>query len=267
MTFLSEIKELFGSGEPASGPRIVVFGDSHTAALVRAKEFPERSHLYERIKILRLRKHKDGRIVGDTELRAFCRHIRRYNEDDFVFSAIGGNQYTMVSTIKSPLAYDFLSSATDEDIGNDEAELIPHRAIASYIDSGVRGTDAPVLREIRDSTRAKVLHLLPPPPKEQNDFIVKQFESRFDEGMKQFGPTGPDLRLKAWTVQADSLARLCHELGIEPVPPPTASVTAQGFLQPRCYAEDVTHGNRRYGELVLKQILHIVDSSSASSGQ
>jgi hypothetical protein len=41
------------------------------------------------------------------------------------------------------------------------------------------------------------------------------------------------------------------------VAPPKPAVTAKGFLAPRCYANDVTHANRRYGEFVLKQMIEI----------
>jgi hypothetical protein len=41
------------------------------------------------------------------------------------------------------------------------------------------------------------------------------------------------------------------------VRPPAEAVTEDGFLAENCYAKDATHGNRRYGEMVLKQILDI----------
>jgi hypothetical protein len=53
------------------------------------------------------------------------------------------------------------------------------------------------------------------------------------------------------------LAKLCDELGIALVRPPKHGVTPKGFLAPLCYAKDVTHANRRYGEFVLKQMLDL----------
>ena len=244
--------------EPAGAPRIAVFGDSHTAALQSAKEFPERSHVYEHVQIYRVLKEKDGKSVGDTTFTEFCQMIGEYSAGDFVFSAVGGNQYAVVSTVRSPVEYDFLTSPGDEDLVRDGAAIIPFRALAGHIEKGIRGTVGPVLREIRASTKARVLHLAPPPPKEDNQFIATHFESRFaKQGIADFGPTRPGLRLKCWKVQMDRLAMLCEELGVELVMPPWRTVTPEGYLTKRCYAKDVTHGNRRYGEYVLKDILQL----------
>ena len=250
--------ELPAAPEPVGGPRIAVFGDSHTAALQSAKGFPDPSHVYAHVRIYRVLKEKNGKAVGDTTLAEFCQVIRGYSGSDFVFSAVGGNQYAVVSTVRSPVDYDFLMSPEDEDFAGDGTNIIPFRALAGHIDKGIRGTVGPVLREIRESTKARVMHLAPPPPKEDNQFITKHFESRFaNQGIADFGPTRPELRLKCWKVQLDLLAKLCEELGVELVMPPWRAVTPEGYLGQRCYAKDVTHGNRRYGEYVLKDILQI----------
>ena len=258
MTVLTQIQEFLRRAPKLDGPRIAVFGDSHTAALLRASEPSQRQHHYEHIRIVRLRKEKDGKVVGHSDLASFCREIRHFAETDFVFSAVGGNQYAILSTVQESIDYDFLTSPADQDFANDSAQLVPVRAISGYIDAGVRGTIGPVLREMRAATRARIYHLAPPPPKEDNEFIAKHFESRFvQDRIHELGPTRPQLRLKCWRLQLDCLARLCREIGAELILPPGKSVTPEGYLKPHCYAKDVTHGNRRYGEMVLKQILKV----------
>jgi hypothetical protein len=262
MSVLSQVREFFGLAEAPEGPRIAVFGDSHTAALLRASQGTERQHHYDHIRIMRLRKQKDGKTVGDADLSRFCAEIRGYAQADFVFSAVGGNQYAVISTVQGPVEYDFLASATDEEVASDAAQRVPLRAIAGFVDAGVRSSLGPVLREIREATRASVFHLAPPPPKQDNEFIAKHFESRFvQDGIHELGPTRPQLRLKCWRLQLQSLATLCGELGIQLVLPPGKSVTEDGFLKRHYYAKDVTHGNRRYGEMVLKQILKISETT------
>jgi hypothetical protein len=247
---------------------VAVFGDSHTAALIRAQQIPAAAGIYDHIRIFRLLKEKNGKLVGDADLASFCRHIRSFSKDDFVFSTVGGNQYAIVSTVQGDLEYDFLTSPTDEDFANNGAALMPLRAIAGYLDQGVRGSIGPVLAQIRNATKAKVFHLAPPPPKEDNDFIAANFESRFaQEGIGEFGPTRPGLRLKCWKIQLDCLARLCAELDIGLVLPPAKLVTENGFLLPRSYAKDVTHANRRYGALVLDQVLKITRTRARGSQQ
>jgi hypothetical protein len=254
--------------ESSTGPRIALFGDSHTAALQAAKAYPDRSHVYEHVRIHRLRKTKNGKDVGDTDLQEFCDSIRNFAETDFVYSAVGGNQYAVVSTVRSPLEYDVLTSPDDGEMDSPDLTLVPFRALASHIERGIRGSLGPVLREIRNSTRARVLHLAPPPPKKSNDFISRHFESRFaKQGLGDLGPTRPELRLKCWKLQNDALARLCDEIGVELVQPPWRTVTPEGYLAERCYANDVTHGNRRYGEYVLKDILMMTGTSYVPEGK
>ena len=254
MSFIAQIKNLVAPPEAAAGPRIGVFGDSHTAALLRAQEFGDRKRRYQHIRIFRLRKEKDGKAIGNADLSSFCREIGSYGPQDFVFSAVGGNQYAVVSTVRDLREYDFLISPSDNDFPADRA-MVPFRAISGYIECGVRGTIGPVLKAIREATEARVFHLAPPPPKEDNAFIASHFESRFArDGLQDLGPTHPELRLKCWKVQLQALETLCGELGIQLVGPPPKGVTPEGYLAPRCYARDVTHANRRYGEYVLRQI-------------
>lgn len=256
MKILSRIRTLVGKNE-TSEPRIAVFGDSHTVALLRAQQYSKRTHEYEHIKVSRLRKRKGGKSVGDASLQEFCWEISDFGPEDLVFSAIGGNQYAIVSTVRSTVDYDFLSSASD-DAFNSAAQLVPLRALASFIEVGVRETIGPVLKEIRSSTQAKVFHLAPPPPKQDNEFIVAHAEGYFTkEGLQDLGPTRPELRLKCWRLQLDILAELCKELRIRLVMPPERTITADGYLDPICYANDVTHANRRYGEAVCRQIIRI----------
>ena len=260
MSFLAQIKARIGSTDPSAAPRIAVFGDSHTAALVSAQEFPDRRDRYEHIRIYRLLKQKNGRAVGNSTLEDFCAQIQQFGPDDFVFSAVGGNQYAVISTVQDPLDYDFLSSSADTRKPREYAEVIPFRTLASFLKKGVRGSIGPVLRAIRNSTEASVFHLAPPPPKQDNAFITRHFESRFaNEGIHTLGPTRPSLRLKCWKVQLQCLESLCSEMNIRLVSPPRQGITPKGYLEPKCYAKDVTHANRRYGEFVLKQILELAE--------
>lgn len=269
MNYLLLVKDWFaGFSTPKKSPRVVVFGDSHTAALVRAQEFPDRGDFYEHIEIVRVRKKKGKKRVGDVELEWFCKMIGKLNEKDFVFSTIGGNQYAVVSTVRSSIDFDFIDGPTDDDVASDIAQLIPMRVMTGYIQSGILGNDGPVLRAIRKATKAKVFHLSPPPPKEDNSFISQYFETRFaDEGIDQLGPTRPELRLKCWNVQSHCLKELCEELNVIWIAPPAGAVTEAGFLEPRCYAKDATHANRRYGELVLRQIMEITGGAALLHGQ
>ena len=255
MMILSHIKNLVGANDLAPSARIAVVGDSHTAALLRAQQYSKRAEQYGHVRVYRLRKVKEGKSVGDVALSKFLREIKSFGSEDFVFSTVGGNQYAIPSTVRSEVEYDFLVSDADR-LAEDGRQLVPFRALAGFIESGIRGSIEPVLRGVKQTTTATVFHLVPPPPKEDNQFIAAHVDGYFKrEGLGSQGPSDPSLRLKCWKVQLKILQTVCAELNISLVMPPERTVTASGFLQPNCYATDATHANRRYGEAVLKQIL------------
>lgn len=240
-------------------PRIYVFGDSHTVALTRVLAAETKAPIYNAVNVLRIRKLKDGKVLGDEGLEEFCKRIARLRKEDYVFSAIGGNQYAVVSTIKHEREFGVLNGTEAKEFtGLAGQEIVPRRAFHSLIDSGVWNSDGPILRKIRASTSAHLFHLSPPPPKIENSFIRQYHESRFAAaGLGVLEPTDPAFRLECWKMQQRSLAALCVDAGIELLPPPSETITPEGFLGRAYYNKDVTHANHRYGEQVLRQILEV----------
>lgn len=243
-------------------PRIAVFGDSHTVAMIQGREWGPRSAYYQHVAIYRLLKEKGEITLGDTSLDDFCEIVADFGEDDYVFSAIGGNQYAVISTIRHEIDFDFLVGSGSDELSPEADQIIPYRALRQYLSEGVRGNDGKSLEKLKAATRARVFHISPPPPKADNDFVANNLETRFrDEAIAAYGPTRPSLRMKAWQVQDDVLRELCDELGVELLPPPSPTLDSDGFLTPRYYGRDATHGNRRYGERVLRQILMATDTA------
>lgn len=262
MSYFSDIKAWFRGEwerEPGrSGPRIIIVGDSHTAAIKRARDFEERAHVYSHIEVIRFRIQKGEGTLGEVDFDDFCRRISRFTEDDMIFSVIGGNQYAVISTVRNPVDFYFLESSVDDNVVSDKAQLLPNRALRSYLEPPLRIHVVGPVEQMQKLTKARVFHILPPPPKADNEFICNHFETRFvEEGIAELGPSRPKLRLKCWEMQRDILVQICDEAGIATIPPPPEAVTEDGFLAEPYYANDVTHGNRRYGELVLKQVLEI----------
>lgn len=240
-------------------PRVIIFGDSHTEAVRRAFYFKDRSSLYGDIEIYRIRKIKSGKVIGDIPLERFSKKIKALNEDDWVISLVGGNQYAMISTLRPcPDVY-----LVDPSEPSDQksvacygpATIIPRRAMKSYLASGIGNLDGAVLARIRASTRARVVHILPPPPKQDNEFIRRSHDTVFaPAGCIGIDPSEPQFRLKCWQLQRECLEELCGEIGIEVLPPPADTVDDGGFLKPFYYGKDVTHANRRYGDRLLREI-------------
>ena len=241
-------------GTKLSKPTIVLFGDSHSYAVQRAIEKRQGSGLEAPLTAYRLAKIKNGKQQGDTTFEKFLDIVRLLNADDVVLSMIGGNQHAVFGTIQHPKPFDFLEPGKSSKPEVD-AEIIPYRTLSTVFEKGIRNGDGKSLEALRKATSARVVHVLPPPPKKDNLFIQRYHESHFaKEGIVAQGVSTPQLRLKFWSMQTRLLQKICGELGIEIFPPPAAAVDSAGFLASDYYANDATHANYAYGELLIREV-------------
>lgn len=242
----------------ASAPRIFIVGDSHATAFERALDSPDARSAYPTVTVYRFAKEKGDASIGNIEESKFFRLAKKLTSSDFIFSVFGGNQYAAFSTIKSACEFEFLVSRSDRDISSDANGLIPVRVIEGYLEKSLEQAVIRKLEHLRANSPAQLYHLASPPPKEDNEFIAKHFEERFQElGIEEFGPARPELRRKSWQLQQHILKQQCRRIGVRYIAPPDQVFTSGGYLNPRYFAKDVTHANRRYGRAVLKQIMQI----------
>jgi hypothetical protein len=242
--------------------KALLFGDSHAHAVLRAIDKRQGKGQPVPISAYRLLKEKNGIQIGTTSMEAFLKLIANLGPQDLVVSMIGGNQHAVYSTVQHPQRFDFFSLDV-EAFDDGGAEFIPYRAIEDIFERGLRAGDGRSLKAIRSATVARVIHILPPPPKGDNEHIAQNHESLFAKDLPQNGVSSPELRLKFWKLQTRVLMRICQELGIELVSPPTRGVDEAGFLRPEFYANDATHANWLYGERILREIERLYLDPSA----
>ena len=238
-------------------PKILLFGDSHSYAIQRALERREKKRQPIPLQAYRLLKMKNDVQVGDTSLERFTEIARKLRRQDIVLSAIGGNNHAVFSTIQHPVRFDFVDF-TDDSETEEGVPTIPYRTLEAYFAQAIRNRDAKSIEALRKSTKARVVHMLPPPPKADNQFIREYHESVFaKDGIISQGVSAPRLRLRFWKLQARVLANVCGEFGVEVMAPPQGALDPEGFLAREYYAHDATHANPDYGELVLQQVEHL----------
>lgn len=239
-------------GATSKPPTILLFGDSHTHVIQRAIDKRIGKGLPVPVSAHRLLKEKNGNKIGDTSFEDFLQAAGRLARTDIVLSMIGGNQHAVMSTIQHPRPFDFF--APDKNRVDDSAEVVPYRALEALFATGLRRGDGRSLEALRKATSARVVHIIPPPPKSDNSFIEQHHESFFAQDLPGRGVSPPGLRLKFWELQTRSLQALCADLGIEIMLPPAATVDSRGFLRPEYYAQDATHANWHYGERLLREV-------------
>jgi len=233
---------------------IILFGDSHSYAVQRAVENRKGKGRPVPLTAHRLLKTKNGKQHGDTKFEEFLDIVSELEPDDVVLSMIGGNQHAVFSTIQHPQRFDFFELGQLQ-VVEGGAEILPYRILADAFRAGIRNGDGKSLQALKNATSARVVHIIPPPPKGDNDFIQRYHESLFaNEGISANGVSSPALRMKFWRLQTRVLEDVCGEMGVEIMMPPAASRDSDGFLIKNCYARDATHGNPDYGELILKEV-------------
>lgn len=245
-----EISEAKGN---ATKRRAFLFGDSHAYAVERAIDKRLGKGQPVPLSAHRLLKEKNGVRIGTTSFDDFLKLIGRLGPKDLVISMIGGNQHAVYSTIQHPQRFDFFCPDVAS-VEDGTVEFVPYRALEDLFEHGLRGGDGRSLAALRAATAARVVHVLPPPPKEDNEHIVRNHETLFARDLPLHGVSAPELRLKFWKLQAGILSRICKELRIKVMMPPSQAVNRAGFLTPDFYANDATHGNWVYGERVLREI-------------
>lgn len=232
---------------------ILLFGDSHSHAVHRAVEERLRHGRPVPLAVFRQLKEKKGRMVGNITFDGFVDRISRLRPDDVVLSMMGGSRHAVFSTTQHPQPFDFCTPDRGAAPGAG-VEIVPYRALAAVFAKGIDKRVGRRLKAMRSATGARVVHLIPPPPNGDNEYIARHHEKLFArQGIASLGVSRPELRLKFWILQARILQKFCRKWGVEVMLPP-APTMRKGFLRPEYYGQDTTHANSLYGELVLRSV-------------
>lgn len=231
---------------------VLIVGDSHVDALKQALAQPEAEMPAWRA--IRLSKIKNGKPFGDMPLDDILGIIRGLGRGDLVVCAIGGNQHQILSLIQHRRPFD-LALPGEAFTPGPGHEIIPFRAMYDLFEAGFRSGDFLRIEALRSAAPCDVVQLAPPPPKADEDHILRSIETYFaEQGLQERGVTDAAIRLKVWRVQMMVLAALCGPIGVAVFPNPPETLTPEGFLAPDFYARDATHANAAYGARVIRQI-------------
>lgn len=133
---------------------------------------------------------------------------------------------------------------------------MPYAQLLEYFVTGLKNKDMKKFAQLKEKSKCNVVHLIPPPPKESNEHILKHHEAHFsNNGILDFGVSDPIFRNKVWNIQVDALKIIADEWGFELIYPPPEAVNESGFLGVDYYANDATHANAEYGALIIKQLI------------
>lgn len=234
--------------------RIFIYGDSHTRALSLASKIPAFCNDEYQFDIHWMRSEKAGVVRGDMDIDDARNEISKLNQTDMVVISLLGTAHNIFGLIQHDQPFWVFGGGDDEKQNPEKYEVVPNRAMwdffASWCDRNKR------ISRILEPSKARIYHLMTPPPKQDQDFLTSKLTKYRDKVVSECGVSEPRLRLNLWKLEMEVLSHFCAQHAIGLIPPPEGALDNDGFLREDFYATDATHANSEYGVLVLDQLVN-----------
>jgi hypothetical protein len=172
--------------------------------------------------------------------------------DPLVVSVTGGNVHNVLGLICHPQPFDFRLSAEPSPPLDFGVELLPEGLVSATL-ARMMARDLVRLRALHAAVGSFV-HVESPPPICDDAFIAAAADAFFrDAGVASLGVSPAGLRYRLWRLASRLLRAEVQALGCRFLPVPDAAKDERGFLPPSL-AADATHGNARYGDLLIEAL-------------
>lgn len=236
-----------------SAKKVLVVGDSHTQALAKAHEGragrqPKSDDVLFDINWLA----KADKSRGNLPLADAFERTASLEPDDMMVISIAGALHNGVGLLQHETPFDFFTRGDENMTLAKGCVVVPENALSDMLK--VMAQPNKKIAALRAKARCPVYHLATPPPKEDGAFIMARMTRYRERLVAEAGVNHAATRLKFWKLEMRVLAHLCAEWTMHLVLPPVEAQTPEGFLKPEYYADDATHANAGYGELVLRQL-------------
>ncbi|APE43438.1 hypothetical protein BOO69_08415 [Sulfitobacter alexandrii] len=213
----------------------LVLGMSHTACIARAHQ--DRPEL-DNVAVINIGKIEAGE---EPAIWPF--------EPDVVCLSIAGNKHNIMTLFEQPEPFTIAGKQLDDK----SRTSIPLAVMKDAIAEKNRGT-AKTFNKMHDEfPNAKFIYICAPPP--ISDTSTIRHLPEFFQKMSVNGYAPNKLRHAVYKLQSDWYEKLAEQNGAHFIPPPAEAVTEDGMLASEFCGGDPTHANRKYGDLVLNQIL------------
>lgn len=182
-----------------------------------------------------------------------------------------GNQYLTRFMFSPTPKFDFVLSERPDLPLDSSHVIVPEQALHQLYRNTLNELAA-LLKRLPSEALGNLVLLGSPPPKEDDAHCRKYLEKEpgygriaaslgFSLDTVELSPAL--MRYKHWAVLQKVVKKLAAEFSVDFIPAPVEAQSEQGFLKRNLWAEDATHANSAYGELVLGAISAWVDSKKS----
>lgn len=177
----------------------------------------------------------------------FSAVLNAWNDSRPIVSMLNGNEHALTMLNRLP-PYDFIDS--EEKSLHRDATIIDELFIDQIISTWINAVYFSLVA-LRKSCNNQLIHILPPPPRENPTTSVHT--EAFPDEMLAKGFIADHLRLKWYRRYCRKLTECLTAINCQVLEAPTLACNSNGLLKEE-YAEGLTHGNMKYGVLVAEQI-------------
>lgn len=175
-----------------------------------------------------------------------------------IASFVLGNEHSVFGLVNHPRPFDFALPERPDLALEPGTEIVPHDLMRAMLGEWVKRFLAPILSSLKRVSGLPVRHFCSPPPIGSAAHIAA-YPGIAAAKVRELGVAPAGLRLKLWLLYAGIVAEACAEAGgVQFIPSPTVAQNSAGFLDEPFWSKTPTHGNERYGSLVLAQLADLV---------
>lgn len=218
----------------------LLVGQSHINAIRKAVSADE-ANWFKVVNINQDPIHKTG--PDELEMKR-----RRFADIGVLCLSIGGNFHNVLGMLNHPQPFWLVT-------GPENGQFVPLDMLRRKAEIAQNEAALIALSVCNLMPSAKRIVISPPPPMANTDHIAKYPGFFADKIHLGFSPEA-HLR-EIYRVQIALLARTAAEIGAIYLDSPLEAADDNGFLRDEFCNADPTHGNARYGRLVLEQILAV----------
>ena len=227
--------------EVARPRRTLLIGNSHAQVIRKALDGQDQ------IEVHWLKANEEARF-GEVSIKDAEAKVSELRKHDRLILMQLGTMHNLIGLLNHEQPFT-VSRAVD---GKSTTNVIPEASLRATFRK-VAENDQVVLR-LAAAAQCKVLHVMPPPPKENLGHLATTTKAYRGKAIAEHGFSPAANRLALWQIEEETLRDWLAEHGIGTLPIPDIACTPEGYLHPDYSAPDATHANLAYGAKLIEDI-------------